>query len=327
MTNQVLTALLLVGVGCGSGAVPYPGLDAVYEIAPAPTSAPPVAKTSDFATPAANATPAAETMKACSAPLDDATWSTLYATYFAANTPGHCGDCHGATPKGGLLVGDTKESFLAGLVARGLIDAEHPAQSSLLDPATSPLRWFSESGPMPRDNPVPNPDAASDIRQWLTSAKRSSCAHASAPPMRAPPSKVGTCATVFDGPEWNAIFAAYFAPNTDGHCGDCHGARANGGFLVGSTARSFLDGLLHKGLLDPANPAKSMLIDPQASPVSWFNPNGPMPRDSPGPNPQAASDIEIWITSVSPRTCSPSPQIGDQDTDTGDSRHGGREAP
>jgi hypothetical protein len=112
---------------------------------------------------------------ACAATLDDATWTKLYTTYFAPGTEGHCGRCHGATPNGGLLVGDTEQSFLSGLVDRGLVDPVNPALSLLIDPQASPVNWFNPNGPMPRDNAIPNPQAAADVTAWLTSMKPMPC--------------------------------------------------------------------------------------------------------------------------------------------------------
>jgi hypothetical protein len=252
-----------------------------------------------------SATPVA-TASACLDQLNNAGWSDVYASVFAPNTPGHCGKCHGATPNGGLLVGTTKDSFLAGLVAKGLVDPSNPSKSLILDPSSSPVRWFSDGGPMPRDAAQPNADAAARVSAWLSSAKPASCKGGGSGVANPPP--VSTCdAASLDSPAWTKIYDAYFAPGTAGHCGNCHGSTPNGGLLVGSTSQSFLQGLVNRGLIDPANPKGSLLLDPNASPVHWFNPAGPMPRDAAVANPQAAADVTAWVTSLTPIPCGAPP--------------------
>jgi hypothetical protein len=96
---------------------------------------------------------------------------------------------------------------------------------------------------------------------------------------------------------WTAIYAAYFGPGTPGHCGNsgCH-ATVRVGFACGATKDSCYAGLVAKGLIDPANPSGSLLVDSSRSPVAWFDTtNGIMPKDAPEPNAQAAADIRAWV--------------------------------
>jgi hypothetical protein len=96
---------------------------------------------------------------------------------------------------------------------------------------------------------------------------------------------------------WNYIYARYFGPGTAGHCGNsrCHGERAPGGFLAGSTSDSFFLGLLAAGLVRYDCSLNSLLVDPQNSPLVWFSPTARMPADNQLPNAQAQADITAWL--------------------------------
>ena len=95
---------------------------------------------------------------------------------------------------------------------------------------------------------------------------------------------------------WTAIYDTYIGPGTPGHCGDarCHAADRRG-FKCGRTKDECYAGLVAKGLLDPDDPAASLLVDARSSPLAWFNPNGLMPGDAAKPNAQAAADSRAWV--------------------------------
>jgi hypothetical protein len=95
------------------------------------------------------------------------TWTYVYNTWFAAGTPGHCGDCHGSFARGGFLAGSTKEQFYQGMVKAGLVER-------LGDPQRSPLAWVSPAGSMPADAvPTPNAQAKADISAWIAAGAKS----------------------------------------------------------------------------------------------------------------------------------------------------------
>ena len=49
-------------------------------------------------------------------------------------------------------------------------------------------------------------------------------------------------------------------------------------------------GMVAAGLIDTRYSMRSLIADPANSPLSWINPNGPMPFDSAGPNPDRGRD-------------------------------------
>jgi hypothetical protein len=97
----------------------------------------------------------------------------VYDTYFAGTTlsatPGHCGECHGdpSSPAGNVFLGTNMTDFYNGLVTHGLLDTSNPTASVIGNPATSPLSWFGNGGPMPLDEPQTNPAAAAAVTGWL----------------------------------------------------------------------------------------------------------------------------------------------------------------
>ncbi len=96
---------------------------------------------------------------------------------------------------------------------------------------------------------------------------------------------------------WTTVYNAYVRVGTPGHCANsgCHGRSSNGGFSCGTTKDSCYRGLVARGLIDPADPARSWLADPDTSPLGWISPNGSMPFDAQGPN-TAGRDIVLgWI--------------------------------
>src|SRR4051794_40362265 len=76
------------------------------------------------------------------------TYSQLFTSYFAPNTPGHCATahCHADPGHNEWLCGKTADSCYAGMVTVGLIDPARPAASMIGDPRLSPLSWINPTG-------------------------------------------------------------------------------------------------------------------------------------------------------------------------------------
>jgi len=111
---------------------------------------------------------------------------------------------------------------------------------------------------------------------------------------------VAACGTdTAEPPTFTQLYRRYFAPGTPGHCanGGCHNGAKYIVWLCGSTKDTCYQGMagLDAGLINTADPAASLIADPQNSPLSWINPNGPMPADAPGPFPEARDAILEWI--------------------------------
>lgn len=98
-------------------------------------------------------------------------------------------------------------------------------------------------------------------------------------------------------PTYTMVFQMLLAAGTPGHCATagCHADPGHHVWLCGTTKESCYQGLVAAGLIDPKDPTHSLLVDPANSPLSWINPNGPMPFDSPGPNPTGRAIIEAWV--------------------------------
>lgn len=100
-------------------------------------------------------------------------------------------------------------------------------------------------------------------------------------------------------PTYTELFQHYFARGTRGHCANdgCHSGAKYNIWLCGTTRDSCFAGMTGQDsrLVDPANPAASLIGDPKNSPLSWINPNGPMPFDSPGPFPEGRDAILAWL--------------------------------
>lgn len=90
------------------------------------------------------------------------TWSTIYATYFASGTPGHCGNsgCHLNSLKG-FKCGSDKTTCYNGLVTAGYVSG---TSSALSDPKQSCLTWFG--GNMPPGGGSSSA-AQKDITAWV----------------------------------------------------------------------------------------------------------------------------------------------------------------
>jgi len=97
------------------------------------------------------------------------TYTELYATYFAPNTPGHCATagCHADPGHATWSCGTTKDACYAGMVGVGLIDPANPRASQIADPKRSPLSWINAGGGMPQDAVAPLPEARDAILAWV----------------------------------------------------------------------------------------------------------------------------------------------------------------
>ncbi len=98
-------------------------------------------------------------------------------------------------------------------------------------------------------------------------------------------------------PTYATIFSALLDAGTPGHCATagCHADPGHHLWLCGTNKESCYRGLVGVGLIDPHAPTHSLIADPENSPLSWINPNGPMPFDSPGANPTARAMIIEWV--------------------------------
>ena len=110
----------------------------------------------------------------------------------------------------------------------------------------------------------------------------------------------GTEASV-DGakaPKYSELFDAYFAPGTPGHCATagCHADPDHTVWRCGATKDDCYAGMSEIGLIDSANPARSAIVDPRRSPLTWINPDGGnMPLDAQGSNVSAAEALREWV--------------------------------
>jgi len=97
-------------------------------------------------------------------------------------------------------------------------------------------------------------------------------------------------------PTYSELYTKYFAPNTRGHCAT-DGCHLDGvqGWTCGRTKDTCYQGMVAIELINPAAPATSVIADPKRSPLSWINPNGPMPFDTPGSFAEGATAISRWV--------------------------------
>lgn len=109
-----------------------------------------------------------------------------------------------------------------------------------------------------------------------------------------PPPATGTFGDVYD--HW-------LAAGQPGHCSDsfCHnlasskGAKASG-FVCGDSKDDCYSGLVTAKLIDPNDPASSVLGITAQTPLAWFGgPAGVMPADDAVPNAAGAAAITAWI--------------------------------
>jgi hypothetical protein len=267
-----------------------------------------IAGPSPEAPPSPGLAPAAPPVKGGDVPADPAaSWDALYARYFAPGTIGHCGNaaCH-LNERSGFACGTTAQSCLDGLVAVGVLDPYDPASSELGDPESSPLSWFGNDGAMPKDAPHQDAEAAGAVTRWL---------RAGAPGIEHPADDpgAGDAGVTRDAgpdagadggparPTWTALYDKYFGPGTVGHCGNsgCH-KTTRSGFACGTTKTSCYSGMVRKGLVDPANPTRSILGDKNTTPLAWFGTGGPMPKDKAVKNSAAAKAVRAWVLAGAP---------------------------
>ena len=100
-------------------------------------------------------------------------------------------------------------------------------------------------------------------------------------------------------PTYSELYTRYFAPGTPGHCAmaGCHGDPGHMIWLCGTTKDTCYAGMTspEARLINLATPTASLIRDPVNSPLSWFNRNGAMPYDRPGPFPEGRDAILAWI--------------------------------
>lgn len=105
-------------------------------------------------------------------------------------------------------------------------------------------------------------------------------------------------------PTFRELYTRYFAPGTPGHCATdgCHAGANYVIWVCGTTSDTCYAGMTSpdSGLINTQNPRLSLILDPASSPLSWFNPNGPMPYDKPGPFPEGRDAIQAWILAGAP---------------------------
>jgi hypothetical protein len=105
-------------------------------------------------------------------------------------------------------------------------------------------------------------------------------------------------------PTYSELYARYFAPGTPGHCATagCHADPLHLQWLCGTTKDMCYAGMTspEAGLINTAVPRLSLIANPVFSPLSWINPNGPMPYDKPGPFPEGRDAILAWIAAGAP---------------------------
>lgn len=110
--------------------------------------------------------------------------------------------------------------------------------------------------------------------------------------------------TADPAPTYSELYARYFAPGTPGHCamGGCHGDPLHIIWLCGTTKDTCYAGMTspEAGLINTKAPRLSLIANPVSSPLSWINPNGPMPQDHPGPFPEGRDAILAWIAAGAP---------------------------
>lgn len=97
---------------------------------------------------------------------------------------------------------------------------------------------------------------------------------------------------------YTELFAQYFAPGTPGHCATagCHADPGHNVWLCGTSKESCYAGMVNVGLINPAKPQASMIIDPTLSPLTWIDPaGGNMPLDAPGANAAGRDAIRAWV--------------------------------
>lgn len=101
---------------------------------------------------------------------------------------------------------------------------------------------------------------------------------------------------------YTQLFTRYFADGTPGHCAKsgCHSGPDFNIWDCGTTKSSCYAGMVAQGLINTAMPLQSLIGDPKNSPLSWINPDGPMPFDQRGSFPEGRDAIQAWIRACAP---------------------------
>lgn len=111
-------------------------------------------------------------------------------------------------------------------------------------------------------------------------------------------SEANRAAPAGDAPHFGELFDQYFAAGTAGHCATsgCHADPGHTVWHCGPSAAQCYQGMVEVGLIDPAEPSQSSLIDEHRSPLTWINPNGGnMPLDAQLTNDSGAAAIQAWV--------------------------------
>lgn len=141
----------------------------------------------------------------------------------------------------------------------------------------------------------PEPAPRRATRWWLAAlVVVAACGVDTSPPGDA----VAPCVPPASGsaPTYTELYTKYFAPKTPGHCAtaECHLDGVQG-WTCGLTKDQCYAGMVAIGLIDTKVPTRSVIGDPRSSPLSWVNPSGPMPQDTPGSFPEGAAAIRAWV--------------------------------
>jgi hypothetical protein len=130
------------------------------------------------------------------------------------------------------------------------------------------------------------------------------CGGAERPLTEPAPQHEPACTPAADAsaPAYSDLYTRYFAVGTPGHCAaaHCHGAPGANVWSCGDSPATCYDGMVHAGLISVTEPARSLIADPQRSPLSWVNPAGDMPFDASTPLPEARDAIVAWVAACAP---------------------------
>jgi hypothetical protein len=176
--------------------------------------------------------------------------------------------------------------------------------ASALHPAPEPRRiapiWWNKQGIfMPSTthvvNDLPARARLRPARCWLAGlVVLAACGGMDSGGPDAPPPCVPPPAG--SAPTYTMLYTTYFAPKTPGHCAtsDCHLDGVQG-WTCGLSKNTCYQGMVDIGLINKNVPTASLIADPKRSLVSWINPNGTMPQDTPGPFPEGRDAILAWV--------------------------------
>jgi len=99
-------------------------------------------------------------------------------------------------------------------------------------------------------------------------------------------------------PTYSQLYTTYFAATTTpGHCANagCHGDPGHASWLCGTNKDTCFKGMVGIGLINTKTPAKSLIVDPVKSPLSWIRPGADMPRGANTSNDAGAAAIKAWV--------------------------------